>query len=301
MKRKIADVTNEKFDLSIKPIPTDKSKIRQPVLAKAGVIGKLGSSNIMSGPSGSGKSTLLARLLTDKRFYKGYLDAVYLFSPTANGDAIQKEFKIPKHRIITDVEKRGADVLKVILKTQKEQIAKKGIEKVKQIGIIFDDCVGCRKFLRSKPFLDSFIASRHYACTTFICSQAWNLVTRSCRLQATMIYYFKGSASEARILSKEYAPPNWSEKQFLRLIEYATDEDYQFLCINKSVPIRDRFRIGLGQIVDISRRTEKRLHTEKSAITVDEKKNEHQRESDLQRPDDASPEALQGNQADARG
>ncbi len=63
------------------------------------------------GESGSGKSTLLANLLKDGRFYgpseqrpKGWFDKIFLFSPTANGDDIQKSLNIPKKNVFTDQE-----------------------------------------------------------------------------------------------------------------------------------------------------------------------------------------------------
>ena len=92
-------------DLAIRPIETSKDKIEQPELAKDEnmYIPPIGSSVIMSGKSGCGKSTLLANLLLDARFYgpseqkpKGWFDKIFLFSPTANGDDIQKSLGIDK-------------------------------------------------------------------------------------------------------------------------------------------------------------------------------------------------------------
>ena len=111
------------MDLEIKRIETSKDDIEQPELAKHDdmYIPPLGSSVIISGKSGSGKSTLLANLLMDERFYgpcqakpKGWFDKIFLFSPTANGDDIQKSLNIPKKYVFTDLDE-AAELLTVIL------------------------------------------------------------------------------------------------------------------------------------------------------------------------------------------
>jgi len=90
--------------LDVAPIPTTKDKIQQPKLASHDnmYIPPLGSRVVISGKSGCGKSTLLANLMRDKRFYgksdakpNGWFDKEFLFSPTANGDDIQKSLGIP--------------------------------------------------------------------------------------------------------------------------------------------------------------------------------------------------------------
>ena len=99
-------------DFQIAKIETSKDAIEQPELAKHEnmYIPPLGSSVVISGKSGSGKSTLLANLLLDGRFYgpnplkpKGWFEKIFLFSPTANGDDVQKSLNIPKKYVITYV------------------------------------------------------------------------------------------------------------------------------------------------------------------------------------------------------
>ena len=86
------------MDLSVKPIKTSKDKIKQPDLAIKNIIPKLGSSIIFCGRSGSGKTTLLHNLLIDKRFYgkNKYFKHIFLFSPSAQVDDIQKELDLPE-------------------------------------------------------------------------------------------------------------------------------------------------------------------------------------------------------------
>lgn len=239
-------------DVTINQLPTKKDKIKQPELSKKEnnmIIPPLGSSVLISGKSGSGKSTLLANLLLDKRFYKGWFDKIFLFSPTANGDDIQKSLKIPPQHVFTDLEE-APELLEVILRSQKEALESTGADKAKQFAIIFDDVIGDTRFMNTKEFTQCFYQVRHVCCTTFICTQHFTRVPRICRLQANFIFYFAGSMSEVEILVEEFAPPNMTKKEFRQLVIEATDESYAFLTINMKVGGELRFRRNLGELID---------------------------------------------------
>jgi hypothetical protein len=188
-------------DLQVDPIETSKDKIEQPSLAKDEnmYIPPIGSSVIISGKSGSGKSTLLANLLKDKRFYgpckekpKGWFDKVFLFSPTANGDDIQKSLNIPKKYVFTDLSE-APELLNVILDAQQEKLDNgAGAHTVPQFAIIFDDVIGDTKFMNEKAFTRCFYQVRHVNCTTFICTQHFKKVPKICRLQANFVFFFQG-------------------------------------------------------------------------------------------------------------
>ena len=240
-------------DVSIKPLPTKKDKIKQPPLATEEhgmIIPPLGSSVIISGKSGSGKSTLLANLLLDKRFYKGWFDKMFLFSPTANGDDIQKQLKIPSNHVFTDLEE-APELLEIILRAQKESLENTTADKAKQYAIIFDDVIGDTRFMNTKEFTQCFYQVRHVCCTTFICTQHFTRVPRVCRLQANFIFYFRGSMSETEILVEEFAPPHMSRKEFARLVVNTTAEGYDFLTINMKMGWEKRFRQNLGQLISL--------------------------------------------------
>lgn len=239
-------------DVTIRQLPTKKDKIKQPELAKKEnnmIIPPLGSSVLISGKSGSGKSTLLANLLLDKRFYKGWFDKIFLFSPTANGDDIQKQLKIPSKYVFTDLEE-APELLEVILRSQKEALENTGADKAKQYAIIFDDVIGDTRFMNTKEFTQCFYQVRHVCCTTFICTQHFTRVPRICRLQANFIFYFAGSMSEVEILVEEFAPPMMTKKEFRQLVIDATEEAYGFLTINMKVGWDTRFRRNLGELID---------------------------------------------------
>lgn len=250
------------FDLEIRKIETTKDDIEQPALAKHDdmYLPPLGSSMIFSGKSGSGKSTLMANLLLDGRFYgpskqkpNGWFDKIFLFSPTANGDDIQKSLNIPKKYVFTDLEE-ASDLLTVILDSQQEKIDDADSAKdVKQFCIIFDDVIGDKKFMNDKAFTRCFYQVRHVNCTTMICTQHFKRVPKVCRLQANFVFFFQGSAAEVEVIVDEYAPPLYTRDEFRQIVNDYTNERYQFLTINNKIDWARRFRQNLGTIIPLDR------------------------------------------------
>ena len=248
--------------LDIAPIPTSKDKIEQPELAdhEDMFIPPIGSSVIISGKSGSGKSTLLANLMCDERFYgksekkpKGWFDKVFLFSPTANGDDVQKSLGIDKKHVFTDLDE-APELLEVILDSQQKKLDdSEGADKVEQFAIIFDDVIDDTAFMNERAFTRCFYQVRHVNCTTFICTQHFKRVPKVCRLQANFIFFFQGSASEVEIVTEEFAPPEYTKKEFARLVNDATCERYSFLTINMKVGWDKRFRKKLNEFICLNR------------------------------------------------
>ena len=228
-------------DLTIAPIPSSKDKIEQPPLAadENMFIPPLGSSVIMCGKSGCGKSTLLANLFRDGRFYgkskakpKGWFDKVFIFSPTANGDDVQKSLGIDKKHVFTDLEE-APDCLEVILDSQAGKIEDaKGADEVAQYAIIFDDVIGHTQFMNDKNFSRCFYQVRHVNCTTFICSQHFKRIPRLCRQQANFIFFFEGSASEVETVVEEYAPPQYTKNEMRELVTDTTRNNFSFLPVS---------------------------------------------------------------------
>lgn len=259
------------LDVSIKSLPTKKDDIRQPELSKKEhgmAIPPLGSSVLISGKSGSGKSTLLANLMKDKRFYKGWFDKIFLFSPTANGDDIQKQLNIPAKHVFTDLDE-APELLEVILRSQKEALESTTADKAKQYAIIFDDVIGDTRFMNTKEFTQCFYQVRHVCCTTFICTQHFTRVPRICRLQANFVMYFAGSMSETEILVEEFSPPGISKNSFRQLVVDATSGAYDFLTINMKVGWEQRFRKNLGEVIDFKNYANESKNKQKSPIDAD--------------------------------
>lgn len=248
------------FDLSIQKIETSKDEIEQPELAKHDkmFIPPLGSSVIISGKSGSGKSTLLANLITDGRFYgkskekpNGWFEKIFLFSPTANGDDIQKALGIPKKYVFTDLDE-APELLEIILDSQQQKIdSADGAHKVAQFCIIFDDVIGNKQFMNSRDFTRCFYQVRHVNCTTFICTQHFHRVPNICRLQANFVFFFQGSAYEVNTVVEDYAPPLYSKKVFEEMVNEATKQKHSFLTINMKVGWDLRLRRNLDEFIHL--------------------------------------------------
>ena len=241
-------------DMTINQIKTSKDDIKQPTLAehKNMYIAPLGSSIIICGKSGSGKSTLMTNFMKDKRFYNGFFKKVFLFSPTAGGDDIQRELGIPRKHVYTSL-KKAPQLLEVILRTQQEKLDggdKAG--KVDQFAIIFDDVIGDTKFMNDRQFTRCFYQVRHVNCTTFICAQHFKRIPRVCRLQANFVHYFACSQTEVDTLTEEFCPPRMSKIDFQAMVNDATEKPFSFLTINMKVPWPKRFRFNLDQIVQVN-------------------------------------------------
>jgi hypothetical protein len=255
------EVKDKKNILKILPYPTNKNKIKQRPFMKENIIPRHSSSVIFNGRSGSGKSNLLINLLTRPEFYgrtkpsnekSQYFDLIFLFSPTADGgDDLVKFLKIPDKRIFTKPE---PSILDNILKTQKDLIASKGIEKSPKILIIFEDIQSnAGGILNSPSFLKCFIQARHLNVSTFLLGQSWTKTPRACRLQANNIFFFPSSGSEVELLVKEFCPPHTDKKDFQKLVERATTDRYNFLHINMREPPEERFRHNLDKILTIKK------------------------------------------------
>jgi hypothetical protein len=192
----------------------------------------------------------------------------FLISPTAEGDDVQKALKIPSSGTFTNL-KSAPYFLSIIMKSQKQKIKKKGSHKAPQILIIYDDVISDPNFMRSNEFIKSFIASRHYNLTVMLATQSWTACPRRCRIQARNIFFFAAPLSEVEKLCEEHCPPRFTKQQFFLMVAWATNEPYSFLYINKSVPMKERFRKNLSEIINLD--VFRNLTTKDSAKSYQEK------------------------------
>jgi len=240
------------MNFKIESLPTLKDKIKQPPAAEADIIPRINSSALFIGASGSGKSTLLVNLLNRKEFLKGAFDRIFLFSPTGKSDDIQKHLELDDNDIFDDLTE-APDSLQQIMDSQRTLIETQGANKAPRYCIVYDDVIGDRDLMKSSQFVKSFIACRHYNLTTFLCSQSYTSVPRRCRLQATNIFYFKGSNSESELMAEEYSPPGFNKKAFLEILNFCTGDKYDFLHINKRVAFSERYRKNLDEIIELDK------------------------------------------------
>ena len=139
------------MDLKIKPLKTNKNKIKLRPLMKDHTIPAFAESLLLVGASGSGKTTVLIRLLTSKQFYYDYFNFIFLFSVTAKLDDTFKLLKIPDRHTFT-TEDEMINGLEQIIKTQKEIVETKGLDKAPKIALVFEDLTSNKKLMKDPNF-----------------------------------------------------------------------------------------------------------------------------------------------------
>ncbi len=252
--------TNENDDeLDITPVENNtKDDIQQPKLSEEDVIPRINTSNLFIGGTGGGKSTLVNNFVVKPQFFGGkkpntgepWFDWRLLISPTGDSDDVQTSMGLSDDEVETDLSK-VPDLLRALMKEQKKLIKEKGADKAPNGLIMYDDIISHPEFMKNKQFIKTFIANRHHNFTVFISSQSWTKLPRAIRLQAKGIFFFEGSQSEQDKLCDEYCPPGLSRHDFREMIKFATRDDFAFLFINKSVPMKRRFRKNLKEILTI--------------------------------------------------
>mgnify|MGYP003644138241 CR=1 FL=1 len=244
------NIDNELF---VKPFKTTKTKVKSRPTHDDHTVPKHPFRAILSGASGSGKTNLLLHLLKSKSLYGAFFDIIFIISPTAGKlddsyEALKKTSK--KINIINDL---NPDTIEKIMSTNKKIILEKQVHKAPKILIVYDDVIADVKFMNTKSFLHSFVASRHYNASVIICTQKFNAVPRTCRIQANAVFYFKGGNAERLTLAEEFAPPGYSKKEMIEIIDTATDKPYSFLFINHQAKRGHQIREGLHTILELTK------------------------------------------------
>ena len=243
----------ERHPYYIGALPTNKDKIKTRPTMDNFTIPKHPSSTIISGSSGSGKSNLLICLLTKKEFYKDYFDLIFVFSNTADGiDDMYDNAGIPEEHMFKP-DKQGLKQINHILKTQEKIIKKHGLPKAPKILMIMDDMAHENEFLKSKTFLKLHIMNRHFGVSVISLFQSYMKAPRSCRMQISCLFYFKGKITESEKISDEHCPSGYHHKEFMQMIQHATKEPYAFLYINNKAPYAERYRRCLTHIMELNR------------------------------------------------
>jgi hypothetical protein len=223
-----------------------EKKVKQCPMAKVKAIPSHPHRSYIVGCSGSGKTNLLLNLLTRDGFYKDWYDLIIVISPTSlnldkSYEELEKETKYKNGKDLLYFEP-DVEVLKTILEMQEET------EKEKKVLVILDDFVSYKKFTNSHELLRFAIMSRHYNISMMLLSQCYYLVPKSVRLNMSACYYFRGNMQETETMAEMYCPSGMRKKDFIQLIEKATEEPYSFIHINTHIPLHDkipRYRAGL--------------------------------------------------------
>jgi hypothetical protein len=237
------------FDLKIAPIKTSKDKIKQNDLMMKEIILKHPHSAIFNGRTKSGKSVLVCNLLMKPHFYGTYYDNVYIISPTADSPCDDTYADLKNVEFVSDIKE---SIVQQILDFQKAEIEEKGIDKAPKALLVYDDCQSYSKFLKSGAVVKSFIMNRHFNLSTWLLGQSYTSTPRKLRLQASGIFFFKGSGSEVEKITEEYARPGSGKSEFMEMVDFATKDAYSFLFINNQAPIDTRYRKNLDEIIQFN-------------------------------------------------
>jgi len=235
--------------IKINEVKTDKSNVPQPNAVEKGILPKLPASYLVVGRSGSGKSTVLYNLLTSKELLGDYFNFIFVFSDVATDDILQK-LKLPKKNYIKDFDE---DKVETIINKIEQKIEKEGLEKTAkemQIAFIFDDILNKQKFLKSNIMRKLASANRHYLISWFVLSQYYRAIPPVIRSNASGIIYFPASLAENEKLAEEQCLPGMSKKEFIELIDYATEEKHSFMFINNKAESGKKIRKGFDNIIN---------------------------------------------------
>jgi hypothetical protein len=147
----------------------------------------------------------------------------------------------------------GIEYIEQVLNANRTIIEQYGADKAPKLCLIYDDVVGDKKLLNHPMFVKSFIACRHFNCTTFICTQSYTAVPRRCRLQCSNVILFGASQDELNILAETYTPARYTKKEFIELASHATKEKYSFLYINMNAEPAKRYRKTFETILELKK------------------------------------------------
>ena len=246
--------TTQASSYKIEKMETAKHNIPLRKAMKEGIIPRFPFSMLISGRSGSGKTNVLINLLTRKEFYGNYFHYTCVFSPTAGeGDDMYDVLKLPKENIKNEFSEED---LNAIIEKRKELIQRKGIEWVSRnsrVLIVLDDIIANTHFLNSPEALMMFALLRHYLCSVIVLTQSYRKIPRSLRLNVNGTIIFPSTQSEIEILLEEITPSGIKKREFEKVIDYATEGQYDFLYINNHADMDKRIRKNIGEVIDLNK------------------------------------------------
>lgn len=254
-------------NLKIEKVETNKDKVFQRYLMEKNVIPRHPGVSVFVGSIASGKTTLLHNLLQKPQFYgpspegqkdgkiKPYFDVIFLL--TGSDDDMYDD--LIKTKIIKEQHVKfdpTAEDIKRILDVQQKTIKEKGLSKAPKVLIILEDIMDNVKLMNSSAFRTLFIKPRQNNLSVFVMSQYINLIPKSLRQQAINLMIFPQNRAGNDIIVDQFTPGNMNKKEFMKLIEQATEqrdgETHPFLHINRRVKVSERFRRNLNKIINLN-------------------------------------------------
>ena len=229
----------------VRKFKCNKDELYQPDCSVNDILPKLPFGGLLTGKSGSGKTNAVVHLLSTDELLKDKFDYIYLFTAIKPDDDLIKPLNIHKSCIFENF--KEDDVKKICDKVE-TFIKKNGFKNCPSILMLFDDILSNKDFLKSKTLTKLAVGNRHLNITYFILSQYYKKLPPVVRTNAKYLMFFPACLSECEKVAEEMCPPNLSKKQFLKIIQYATKEQYNFLSINNTSKdkLRKNFNIILS-------------------------------------------------------
>jgi hypothetical protein len=230
----------------IKALKNNKTDLYQPECAENDIVPKLPFGALITGKSGSGKTNAIVHLLSTDGLLKDQFDYVYLFTAIKPDDDLIKPLNIDESCIFENFTEN--DVKKIMDKLE-AYIKVNGFKKCPSVLMLFDDILSNKDFLKSKTLTKLAVANRHMNITYFILSQYYKRMPPVVRTNVKLLLFFPACLSEVEKMAEEMAPPNMSKKQFIKIAQHATKEQYNFLTINNTS--KDRLRKNFDIILSL--------------------------------------------------
>ena len=233
-------------ELDIQVYKSKKHKIRQPEACENGILPKIHCSYLVIGKSGSGKTNVVLHMLRSKSLLGGVFDII-LYLCDSPCDVMEQNLKIPKENFIKDFTEEW---LEKLIDKQRIAVEKKGSDKVDNMLLIFDDILSKQKFLNSKMLIKLVTETRHYNISCIFNSQSYKKIPRVVRLNARGLILFPSSLGEIQKFAEENCLPGMSSKQFLKLVQHCTKEQYNFAFLQQDAPPNDKLRKNFNKIIN---------------------------------------------------
>ena len=241
-----SDAEGDTNPYKVLPLKNNKTDLYQPECAENEIVPKLPFGALVTGKSGSGKTNAIVHLLSTDCMLADKFDYVYLFTAIKPDDDLIKPLNIHKSCIFENFTEN--DVKKIIDKLD-TFIKANGFKKCPSVLMLFDDILSNKEFLKSKTLTKLSVANRHLNISYFILSQYYKKLPAVVRTNVKYLMFFPACLSECEKIAEEQCPPNLSKKQFLKIIQYATKEQYNFLSINNTST--DRLRKNFDIILSL--------------------------------------------------
>lgn len=242
---------NTENPLTIKVAKTSKVGLKQPSACADGILPKLHCSYLVVGRSGSGKSNVVIHMLKSKELLYGAFNYIFYFVGSPD-DSFIENIEIPKENIIKNFDENKINEIIEKNKSIIERVGYAKASKTNNVLFVFDDILSQPQFLKSKTILKLCTECRHYLVSCIFNTQSYTKVPRAIRINCRGIIFFPSSQGEMVVFADEQCLPNMKKRDFLKLVEHCTSEQYQFAFLNLDAPPSDRLRKNLDKVIQFN-------------------------------------------------